>query len=396
MTLPTIMDQSGLQPIAPSVLRSMIVDAVAASNPGYTANLPGSLIEDLVSTCIAALSMCDQARVDLINSISPYGANEFLLNQLGVIYGLTKGELTNTSVNVDFTGTVGFIINQGFLVSDGTYQYAVQTGGIIPSGGTVTLYCLATQSGSWAVPENTVNQLITSVPSTITLTANNPIDGTPQTEAETWESYRARVLEAGQAISQGMATFLRTLLADIPGVQSRLISVRQASTQYKILCGGGDNYTVAYAIYRALFDITSLTGSATSSRNVNVTITDYPDSYLITFINPPAQQVGINLTWNTTATNIIADSTISILGREALKNYINSIVVGFPINLYELENTFIEAVASAIPAQYISKLDFEVYIDSVLTPPTAGTGLIEGDNESYFLTEDLDIIIERG
>jgi hypothetical protein len=52
---------------------------VAAEVPDYTANLPGSLIEDISSTDVQALATIDQARVDAINSFSPYGANAFAL-----------------------------------------------------------------------------------------------------------------------------------------------------------------------------------------------------------------------------------------------------------------------------------------------------------------------------
>ena len=60
----------------------MLVALVASENPDYTANLPGSLIEDIASTDVGALTGIDQARVDAINSVTPYGANAFVLAQL--------------------------------------------------------------------------------------------------------------------------------------------------------------------------------------------------------------------------------------------------------------------------------------------------------------------------
>jgi len=234
------------------------------------------------------------------------------------------------------------------------------------------------------------------VPNTIALSVNNPLAGTQSQGDESSDNYRARVLQAGLAIAQGMPTFLKTLLEKIPGVQARLVSVRQMSNKWQILCGGGDLYLVAYAIYSALFDISSLTGSLTTIRNIEVTITDYPDQYSIIYVNPSVQNVGINVTWNTTATNVISDATISLLGSQALTAYINGLAVGYAINLFELQTVFIDAVSSAIPPQFLSRLIFDVYIDSVLTPPVSGTGLVEGDPEGYFLTDAIAIVIARG
>lgn len=472
-TIPTVVTAAGLQPTPPAVLREQIVAAVAAAVPGYTANLPGSLIEDMVSTDTAALALIDSARVDLVNSLTPYGANEFLLNQLGQIYGVQPGASTNTSVYVVFSGTVGFVVPQGFTVSDGTYQYVVQSGGVIAAGGdSEPLFCVATQTGTWAVPANTVTTLITSVPGSITLSVTNPSTGTPSAGAQTVEQYRASVLQAGLAAAQGMGRFLKTQLIAVPGVQPRLVSVRQVSAGWQVLCGGGDPYEVANAIFMGLFDISSLQGSVIqvtaltnanpgvittnlnhgfttgqndvmiagvvgttgvnggpytvtvisektfsfgvnttasgayvsggvvtpNDRNVSVDIQDYPDTYTIPFINPPQQDVTIQLTWNTSSPNFVSDTAVAQVGAPALANYINAIPVGAPINLFELQNVFQAAVVSAglDQIQYLTRMVFTVSINGVSTPPDAGTGIIAGDPESFFQTTASDILITQG
>ena len=69
MTITTDVNSSGLQPTSPTVLQQELIALVSATNPGYTANLPGSLIEDISSTDVGALSLIDSARVELFNSI---------------------------------------------------------------------------------------------------------------------------------------------------------------------------------------------------------------------------------------------------------------------------------------------------------------------------------------
>ena len=262
-TLPTTLTKDGLQPVPPSVWRAMLLALVTAQAPGYT-DLPAALIEDILSTDIGAVTLMDQMRVELINSISPNGMDEFILNAFGAgVYGVLPNGSTNTSIFVVFSGTPGFVISRGFIVSDGTHQYVVQDGGAVATGGaTLPLFCVARDVGTWAVPANTVTTLVTSVPSTVTLTCTNPETGIPGTGAESEESYRTRVLQAGLAASQGMSRYLKTLLSKVPGVQSRLVSaVQQAGGGWAIICGGGDPNLVAYAIWQALFDISTLVGS---------------------------------------------------------------------------------------------------------------------------------------
>src|SRR6266576_6991791 len=126
---PTVVTPAGLQPQSPASLRLQITTAVGATNPGFTANLPGSLVEDIVSTDVAAIALCDQARVDLVNSVSPFAADPFVLQLLGDVYGVPLGLGSNTSVSVVFSSNPpapGFVIAKGFTVSDGNHQYVVQ------------------------------------------------------------------------------------------------------------------------------------------------------------------------------------------------------------------------------------------------------------------------------
>ena len=266
--LPTVMTLSGLQPQSPSYWLQQLLSLVIQTVPGYTANLPGSLVEDISSTDVAALLIADSCRVDLINSVTPFGANPFILNQLGQIYGVPIGSATNTSVYVIFYGPPGYVIPVGFQVGDGVYSYVVQDGGLLDGTGTSPqLFCLATITGIWAPAPGTVNFVSTSVPSDVvpTITCINPESGQPGSGAETETHYRTRVLMAGYAAAQGMASFLKTLLRNVPNVQSRLVSVKPSVYYpycWKVICGGGDPYQVAYAIFQGVLDITSVVGSA--------------------------------------------------------------------------------------------------------------------------------------
>lgn len=385
-TLPTVITSAGLQPIPPTTIRQNIVDEATALSPGLTANLPGSLIEDIASTITAGVAQAQQAMIDTIAGVTPYGANVPMLYALGAERGIEQGIGYNVSVYVNFTGSPGYVINKGFLVTDGTYQYVVQDTGIIPAVGGVSLYCLATVAGSWAVPANTVTMTSSSVPSSIIVFVDNPLPGNPGGSAETEQSYRARVLQAGLVASSGMPSMVKALVGRINGVESNLISVATGSPYgYKIIVGpAGDPYLIATAIYQAVFDPTILIGSTDLARNVSIIIDSYPDVYTILFVRPVMQTLAILINWATSNPYYAPDAAIATLAQQPIIDYINGLSIGDPINLFSLTNIFQDAISPAVPTQSLSKLTIYITIDGVLTPPVTGESLVYGNSEGYF------------
>jgi hypothetical protein len=213
----------------------------------------------------------DSARIGLVNSISPYLANPFILYQLGAVYGVSQGLGSNASVNLIFTGSsAGFVIPIGFTVSDGTNQYTVQDGGVIGTDlQTLPLFAVASNAGTFAIPADTVTQLVTSVPGGYTLSVTNPLAGTPQQSAQTISDYRAQVMQAGQVASVGTSAFTKTLIEAVPGVIPALVSiVAVVGVGWKIIVGGsGDPYQIANAILQGVGDIAFLVGSTLGVAN---------------------------------------------------------------------------------------------------------------------------------
>jgi hypothetical protein len=65
---------------------------------------------------------------------------------------------------------------------------------------------------------------------------------------------------------QGYPGFIRQKLTDVANVQASLVSVVQNGSNWVIMCGGGDIYEMAGAIYKSAGDISRLSGC-----NINVT-----------------------------------------------------------------------------------------------------------------------------
>jgi hypothetical protein len=383
--LPLLFTSTGPVATPPATLQQALIALVAATNPGYTASLPGSLIEDISSTDVGAMVTIDQARVDAVNSVSPYAANAYVLAQMGQQYGVPAGLAANASVYVVFTGSAGYVIPPGFVVSDGTNNYVIQDGGTVGSGGSSQpLFAVATNPGVFAIPANTVTAIGTSVPSPYTLTVTNPLAGVPATSAETTESYRSRILAAGQVSTTGTPTYLKTLLLAVPGVNARLVRVLQNGAAWEVICGGGDPYQVAGAIYAGVSQIGLLTGSLSTIRNVTVSIYDAPDTYQIVFVSPPQQTVTVAVTWQTTLANFSAGAAVNQYIIGAVQAYINSIVVGQPINLLVLQEQIAAAISPVLAPINLTTLQFVVTINSVPTQPTAGTSIVPSDPEAYF------------
>lgn len=254
-----VVSPAGRVTTPPATIRQNLVIEIQSEVPDFTDNLPGSLIEDVVSTDVAALVVCDSAVTESINCLTPLASNPYTLAQQGILYGIPLASSAYTSVYVVFSGTSGFIINPGFLVSDGTYQYSVVDGGVIGSGGTSQpLYCQGTIAGPWGVPAGTVTTIVTSVPIGFALTCTNPLDGIPSAGNETEAQYRVRVLQAGAAPTAGAQSWAKTLIGKVPGVQVRLVSLQQQSPGWKVIVGGGDPYDVAQAVWQGLGDISNL------------------------------------------------------------------------------------------------------------------------------------------
>lgn len=256
-------DAAGPVPKTSEELRADLVSRATELSPGITTDLPGSLIEDIVGTDVGALLMADQIRVDLINSVGPLKANMYMLNLLAQQSGISPQKTQgSTTVPVVFSGPAGFVVPQGFLVSDGTYTYQIADATIILSSGVSSMVTgVATNTGSWAVPVGSVNQIITSLPSGITLTCTNPVAGTPGGAPETNSEFRERVWEGQMSTVQGYPGFIRQKLTDLSNVQARLVSVVQSGNAWIVMCGGGDIYEMAGAIYKSAGDISRLKGT---------------------------------------------------------------------------------------------------------------------------------------
>lgn len=294
------------------------------------------------------------------------------------------------------------MVPKWFTVSDGNHQYQVQNNIVIPSGGqTDPVYCLALDSGSWAVPAGSVTQIITSVPASISLSCTNISAGLPGAAEQPEWSYRGQVMQSGMSTAQGVPAFLKAMLRKVPGVKENLISYRQISVgRWAVIVGGGDTFDVAAAIYQSIPDISVLTVDVaaegeTQPDSVTVTIQDYPDNYSIPYIIPSSQMVNVILTWNTTTYNIVNPDTVASMAVPKIIEYINNLAVGEPVNIYQLQTIFLIVMSSMTNPTQVSLIDVEIGINGEIVEPAPETDLVFGDKYGYFTTDAAHITVQR-
>jgi hypothetical protein len=129
--------------------------------------------------------------------------------------------------------------------------------------------------------------------------------------------------------------------------------------------------------------------------NVVVSINDFPDTYEIPYVIPPAQPVTMAVGWNTIGTNFVSAASVSALASTALANYINSLSIGEPINLNVMSSIFQTSVVSILSANLLSTLTFSVTINGTAVSPESGTELIFGSSIGFFTTTSSAIVVEQ-
>lgn len=193
----------------------------------------------------------------------------------------------------------------------------------------------------------------------------------------------------------GSMALVKANIKNLSGVVARSVSIQRIGALTKIIVGGGDPYQIANAIMAGLFDFGDLAQSQTLSRNISVSVNDYPDTYLINYVSAQVQAVGITVTWATYYPNFTSDAALVAACQQPIADYINSLPTGNSINTDQIKSAFLTAVAAILPPQYISNVVLAVTIDGVLTPVISGTNLIPSSSEGYFTCAANNVLFVR-
>jgi hypothetical protein len=131
--------------------------------------------------------------------------------------------------------------------------------------------------------------------------------------------------------------------------------------------------------------------------NTYITVSDFPDTYLIPFVIPPQERVAIIVVWRTDSPNYVSPDAIAQAAVPEIVDYINSLPAGTtPINLNVLNKVFLDSISTILVGEYVVDIEWTISINEVGKIPAAGTQVIYGDPYSYFYTENGKVQVLKG
>lgn len=313
-------------------------------------NLPSSIQNNLIDESAILVNEFEDMIVNLMNGISPAYANDFIIEQLGSAFGTKRKDKSLQNVMLEFEGLAGVIIPAGTQVgsADGQYTFSTIKQGIIKADGKAIINAEAEDYYDKIIDANTLNVMITDILNVNS--CNNPNSSSEPILEENFSDYRARVQNRMQANRNGTAATLNDNLLNVKGVSSRLITYRLDSklidgarlNTLEVVCGGGDDYEVAEAIFNSLLLTESLTSEPSDNdtkrivkKNVIFNEVEFP----ISFTRPLIKNISINIGLSVLPDFInIPSEAMQELLRVVFENYINNLKIGYSPSINSFNN----------------------------------------------------------
>lgn len=357
--------------------------ALQSMNPGVPSGMTGSLQEDMLATSALLMYQADQSVAALLGSLNPDYAIEPICRNMGAALGIPDRTAGKSTVVEQITGNPGVFIPLGFTVKDsGGNQFTVTNYYTIPASGVLAVTMEAVADGDVIVAAGTLTSVVTTVTGITGVT--NPSASTTAQSAETMLQYRQRLNTAIQSQQAGVYPAIKTALGQIENVILRTIRVISTGTGIEVIVAGGDDYTVAGAIFANVLDLAGLESSATEpARDMTVNVIDGNDTYPVKFTRPESATIGITITYSTL--NSVNQTSFATAAQPAIVDYVNSKASGVGVNTLELSKIIAEAVANQVPIGNINRLTFAFTVDAA--PATPVNNILELLPDQYAVTD---------
>lgn len=342
--------------------------ALQAMSPGIPSGMTGSLEEDMISTSALLMYQLDQSVAALLGSLNPAYAIEPIARNLGAALGIPAKTEGKSTVVVQITGNPGAFIPQGFAVKDSAgNQFSVTSYNTIPAAGVLSVTMEAVDNGDIIVAPGTLTIIV--APRTGIVSVTNPSASTTAQNAETMLQFRARLNTAMQAQQAGVYPAIKTAISLIDNVILRTIRVIPTGSGVEVIAAGGDDYSVAGAIFANVLDLDGLSSSATDpARAMTINVIDGHDTYPVKFTRPESATIGIAVTYSTI--NSVNQTSFATAAQTAIVDYVNAKASGVGINTLELSSIIASAVSGQVPIGNISRMTFEFTVDGSAATPT--------------------------
>lgn len=330
---------NGIIKDTPNEILERITNKASKEAEGFE-NLPSGIQNNLLQESVLLELEIQDMLSNVMNSISPNYANDFILKELGEAFGLKMKDKARPNTVITFYGLAGVIIPEGTEISnkDKSKKFITVKSGIINITGETSIYCEGADYYDTSAPANTLNIMVTQILNVDRCTNKN--DVTETIPAETIEQFRARFQTKALSNKMGTVSALTYALKAIKGVNERLCTnkpsqileggVRKAVLE--VIAGGGDDYEIALAIFNSVLypDIfVSNPSNNETDRTININVSFNGTDYPITFTRPKINQLSINISLTVQEGFInIPSEAFTLLLRPYYENYINNLKIG--------------------------------------------------------------------
>jgi hypothetical protein len=245
---------------------SVILAGVQADyNAAFGGNLNPSLSTpqgQLCSSTAAIIGEKNDQFAYFLNQIDPATASGFMQDAIGRIYFLTRLPATPTLVQVLCTGLVGVVIPVGALVIDMyNNKYACVDGGVIGSGGSITLTFACTVTGQIECPAGAITTIYQTIPGWDS--ATNPAYGVIGKNVESRSDFEYRRQQSVALNGRGSLPSIYANVFNVPNVVDVFVvdnpnnfAYNAGTTAYPMLphsilvsVAGGEDDAIARAIW---------------------------------------------------------------------------------------------------------------------------------------------------
>ena len=324
----------------PTDIRDDILTQAIDNVEGFT-NLPSGIQNNLLDESVIVISEIQDMLSNVMNSVSPLYANDFMVLELGEAFGLKIKDKTLLNTTITFYGLAGVVIPEGLEISnaDSSKKFVTTKSDIINASGQVSIYCEGADYYDTPTPANTLTVMLNQVLNVTSCTNLN--DAVETTPAETISEFRTRFQTKAQANRSGTVATLNDELKKVEGTVDRLCTYKASQiveegvskAVLEVIVGGGDDYQVALAIFNSVLypDIfVSNPSNDETNRTVNINVTFNGVNFPITYTRPKINQlsVSISLTVQSGFINIPSEA-FTLLLRPYFEDYINNLKIGY-------------------------------------------------------------------
>lgn len=333
----------------PTVIRERLLNQAIEKVEGFT-KLPSGIQNNLIDESVLDIVEIQDMLSNVMNSVSPSYANDFIVKELGAAFGLKIKDKALPNTTITFYGLQGVVIPEGLEVgnADGSKKFITTKSDIINAAGQVSIYCEGADYYDTPTPANTLNVLLNQVLNVTSCTNLN--DAVESTEAETISEFRSRFQTRAQANRSGTAAALDNALKEIEGTVDRLCTYKASQiieegvkeAVIEVVVGGGDDYQVALAIFNSVLYpdifVSNPSGSETN-RTVNINVTFNSVDFPIVYTRPKINQLSINISLTVQSGFInIPSEAFTLLLRPYYEDYINNLKISCSPNGYAFDD----------------------------------------------------------